>query len=172
MWIYEKSPDNTARFALGTIGEKPLICIGVNPSTAEPNKLDATLKTVQRTCADTCNFDSYIMLNVYAQRACNPNDLHANFLQALKAQNEYHIAKLIAGKPYTIWAAWGGLIDKRPYLTTLLYDIINLSELANCTWVQRGRTTVKGHPHHPLYVKNGTPFEMFDIVSYMNVLMY
>ncbi len=30
------------RFILGEAGENPLVCIGVNPSTAEPDKLDNT----------------------------------------------------------------------------------------------------------------------------------
>lgn len=41
-WLYEHNDDNSARYVLGTVGENPLVCFGVNPSTAEPNALDAT----------------------------------------------------------------------------------------------------------------------------------
>ena len=46
-WIYEKNEDNTARYVLGTIGAHPLACFGINPSTAEPNNLDPTVRRVQ-----------------------------------------------------------------------------------------------------------------------------
>ncbi len=40
-WIYEHSEDNAYRYILGTQGNNPLICFGVNPSTACPEKLDS-----------------------------------------------------------------------------------------------------------------------------------
>ena len=47
-WLYV--PDHYAdyRYILGTRGENPLICIGINPSTAQPGDLDNTLKSVER----------------------------------------------------------------------------------------------------------------------------
>jgi len=45
-WIYIKENDNAARYVLGVQGKSPLIFFGVNPSTAEPNKLDNTVKNV------------------------------------------------------------------------------------------------------------------------------
>ena len=44
------SPDfySEYRYILGTAGKKPLITIGINPSTAEPDNLDNTLKSVER----------------------------------------------------------------------------------------------------------------------------
>ncbi|WP_416386030.1 DUF1643 domain-containing protein [Anaerocolumna aminovalerica] len=43
-WIYEIDEENIIRYVLGTVGENPLICFGLNPSTAEPDFLDPTLK--------------------------------------------------------------------------------------------------------------------------------
>ena len=37
----------------GDPGENPLICIGINPSTAAPGDLDNTLKSVERIAAGT-----------------------------------------------------------------------------------------------------------------------
>ena len=47
-WLYAPNFYSEYRYILGTRGKKPLICIGVNPSTAEPDHLDNTLKSVQR----------------------------------------------------------------------------------------------------------------------------
>ncbi|MBI2419155.1 MAG: DUF1643 domain-containing protein, partial [Ignavibacteriales bacterium] len=70
-WIYEKSTNNSARFVLGETGKKTIICIGVNPSTATPDKLDPTLESVKR-IAKHNGFDGWIMLNIYAQRSTDP----------------------------------------------------------------------------------------------------
>lgn len=165
-WLYERTTDNYARFVLGTIGNNPLICFGINPSTAEPGNLDPTINYVS-SIATSNGFDCFVMLNVYPQRATNPNSLHKAFHPELKTENERHIAALISGRELTIWAAWGSLIKKRQYLGALLQDIVFLPELRNCTRVSRGALTKDGHPHHPLYVKKDCLFESFDIRRYI-----
>lgn len=164
-WLYEHTTDNSARFILGTIGANPLICFGINPSTAEPGNLDPTIRYVS-SIATSNGYDCFVMLNVYPQRAKDPNALHKTFLPEFKTENERQIAALISGRELTLWAAWGGLIGKRQYLVTLLQDIVFLPELQNCRWVSRGTPTKDGHPHHPLYVKKDCPFEPFDISRY------
>ena len=47
-WIYAPNFYSEYRYILGTRGCKPLICIGINPSTAKPDALDNTLKSVER----------------------------------------------------------------------------------------------------------------------------
>ena len=54
------TPTPSTRYILGTRGEKPLICVGINPSTARPGALDPTLKSVER-IARNSGFDSFIM---------------------------------------------------------------------------------------------------------------
>ena len=73
-WIYVPDFYTEYRYILGTRGNNPLICIGVNPSTAEPGNLDNTLKSVQRIATGN-GYDSFIMFNVYAQRATRPDDM-------------------------------------------------------------------------------------------------
>ena len=38
-WIYAPNFYSEYRYILGTRGKNPLICIGINPSTAEPDHL-------------------------------------------------------------------------------------------------------------------------------------
>ena len=66
-WLYAPNFYSEYRYILGTRGNNPLICIGINPSTAEPDNLDNTLKSVERIALGN-GFDSFIMFNVYAQR--------------------------------------------------------------------------------------------------------
>ena len=42
-WIYAPNFYSEYRYLLGTRGKNPLICIGINPSTAKPDALDNTL---------------------------------------------------------------------------------------------------------------------------------
>lgn len=73
-WIYVPDTYEEYRYLLGTVGTKPLVCIGINPSTAHPDHLDNTLKSVER-IAYANGYDSFIMVNVYAQRATDPKDM-------------------------------------------------------------------------------------------------
>lgn len=165
-WIYERSADGSARFVLGTVGLKPLVCFGINPSTAAPNALDRTVARVSRFAADN-GYDSWTMLNVYPQIATDPKKLDQEYRQELKAENERQIAGVIAGRPLTILAAWGGLISSRPYLSALLGDILRLTSLAGCDWVSLGDPTKDGHPRHPLYVRADTQLRPFTVGRYL-----
>ena len=73
-WLYVPNTYGEYRYILGTRGERPLICVGVNPSTAAPGDLDPTLKSVERVALHN-GYDSFIMFNVYAQRATRPEDM-------------------------------------------------------------------------------------------------
>lgn len=73
-WLFVPNTYTEYRYILGTRGKKPLICVGINPSTARPGALDPTLKSVERIARNN-GFDSFIMFNVYAQRATSPDDM-------------------------------------------------------------------------------------------------
>jgi len=168
-WIYEKSKDNTSRFILGTIGVKPLVCFGINPSTAEPENLDNTLKSVTRLALNN-GFDSWIMLNVYPQRATNPNELHNEVCLDLHQKNLIVIEQIFKNYNPKIWAAWGTLILKREYLSNCLSSIIELSQKYECSWMTIGKESKNGHPHHPLYLRQTEVLKEFDVHKYMSLI--
>ena len=85
-WIYVPDFYTEYRYILGTRGDNPLICIGINPSTAEPDNLDNTLKSVSRIAGGN-GFDSWIMFNVYAQRATRPDDMDRELNRELHEEN-------------------------------------------------------------------------------------
>ncbi|MFR6424354.1 MAG: DUF1643 domain-containing protein, partial [Oscillospiraceae bacterium] len=60
------TPNTVTSSARGA--KNPLICIGINPSTAQPGDLDNTLKSVERIALGN-GYDSFTMFNVYPQRA-------------------------------------------------------------------------------------------------------
>ena len=125
-WLYVPDFYTEYRYLLGTRGEKPLICIGVNPSTAAPDALDPTLQSVQR-IALANGYDSFLMFNVYAQRATRPNDMDAALNETLHAENmaafRYVLQASLPRRP-AVWAAWGNIIEMRPYLPRCVSDMI------------------------------------------------
>lgn len=59
MWVYKNNANNSARYLLGEPGEKSLMCIGINSSTAIPKKLDNTLRNV-KSIATKKGYDGWI----------------------------------------------------------------------------------------------------------------
>ena len=166
-WLYVPDFYTEYRYILGTRGQKPLICVGVNPSTAEPGNLDNTLKSVER-IALANGFDSFLMLNVYAQRATRPQDMEPARNETLHRENmeAFRYALTAAGPEPTVWAAWGNIIELRPYLKRCVEDMLRIGAEVNAVWVTAGKRSVKGHPHHPLYLKKDSPLDPFDAETY------
>lgn len=168
-WLYENDYNNTVRYVLGVAGNNPLICFGINPSTAEPNNLDNTLKSVERLSYSN-GFDSWIMFNVYPQRSTNPNGMDIECNQEIHRKNLIWLEKILKTNKPTLWAAWGTIIEKRSYLKTCLIDMVNISSQYSCEWVTIGNISKAGHPHHPLYLSKIEKTKLFQIDSYINDL--
>ena len=164
-WLYEHSPDGASRFVLGTAGANPLICFGVNPSTARPEKLDPTVARVSR-IAQINGYDSWIMLNIYPQISTDPKGLHRRLEPALKSENERWISAAIADSDSALLAAWGVLVGTRPYLRTALSDILALPAIATRDWMSLGQPTRDGHPRHPSRLAASTRLQPFDVDGY------
>ncbi|HCY36828.1 MAG: hypothetical protein DKM50_13585 [Candidatus Margulisiibacteriota bacterium] len=170
-WIYEHTPDNKARFILGEKGNKPLICIGINPSTATPANLDKTAKRVQKYTSDLC-YNSWIMLNVYPQIDKNSENLHKVKDTNLHKQNLEYIESILTIEGINIWAAWGTIITERPYLFYCLRDIHLIAKKNNKSWYSAGNLLKDGHPRHPSRMQTGLPLKKFDIDAYLNKYMF
>ncbi len=151
--------------------EKALICIGINPSMALPNILDPTLARVRKYAErKNENYGAWYMLNVYPQRATDPQDMdkdesdeeHAKFSMELHRNNINKIRELLHENPGAdIWCAWGTSINdrNRKFLLRLLVgdekeDIEGLLSLFDktCQFKVYG-VTDEGYPKHPLLIR-------------------
>ena len=169
-WLYVPPTYREYRYILGTKGEKPLICVGVNPSTAAPGELDNTLKSVERV-AKFNGFDSFIMFNVYAQRATRPADMEREMNPRLHEENMRAFAYALSlSKAPAVWAAWGTVIEQRVYLPVCVRDMVELGEEYGARWFTAGARSKKGHPHHPLYLRKDSVLEEFDAAAYLGSL--
>ena len=162
-WVYECEPDNSSRYVLGEIFEdvqnaKVLICIGVNSSTATPEKLDQTLARVKG-YAQRNNYGAWYMLNLYPWRATKPKDLPKTFNEEIYKNNIAAIKKLLGEvKKADVWCAWGATIKKRSYLSGMCDSILKLFNGNGYTLMAYGQTK-EGHPSHPLVMKRTDKLE-------------
>ena len=170
-WLYVPNSYDEYRYILGTRGQSPGICVGINPSTAAPDHLDPTLKSAQR-IAHANGYDSFLMFNVYAQRATRPDDMERELNAWMHAENmkAFRYLLTLGGERPAVWAAWGAIIEKRGYLADCVREMLEIGREVGAVWYHAGPISVKGHPHHPLYLKSDTPLEPFDTEAYLGRL--
>ena len=153
------------RYVLGekfnTSCKKALICIGINPSTEIPEQLDPTLKRVQKYAKNSGEYGAWYMLNVYPQRATNPDDMDIEPDMEIQRNNLTAIKNLLSEiKEADVWCAWGNIIGKRKYLYDLLLGnkekgINGIISLFNANYHFKAYgSTAKGCPKHPLVMSN------------------
>jgi hypothetical protein len=143
------------RYSLGIKGKKPLICIGINPSTASPNNYDNTIRRLVSIVENNEDYDSWIMLNIYPQRATDPNNLDRQRNKTIHKKNK-NIIKRYVNNNSRILCSWGTLIidNERPYLQECLIEIYNLiNKKQNIEYYHIDSLTKDGHPRHILYAR-------------------
>lgn len=153
-----------------------LICIGINPSMAMPNFLDPTLRRVQGYAKRSGEYGAWYMLNIYPQRATNPNNMDTDdtYSMEIHLRNLAAIEELLSTiERADVWCACGTIIDdtKRTYLSDLLFGnedkniqgIISLFS-GNYHFKAYGATT-KGYPKHPLLMGKEAKLRNLDKVG-------
>ncbi len=159
--------NDTVRYVLRKDGKRLLVVIGLNPSTANGDKADATMTRVMG-IAERNGFDGFIMLNLYPQRTTDPAGLDHELNNAIHQENLRQIKEMLKDiyEP-TVLLAFGNNIGLRQYLKSCLRDIVAVLADKSPHYVQAGTPTKYGNPRHPLYA--GYPeLTDFDIDSYQN----
>jgi hypothetical protein len=156
-WIYETNEDNSARFVLGQIfnpNGKTLLCFGINPSTACPECLDNTIRKVVKIGKHNA-YENWIMLNIYPQRATNPDDMHLERDETLVKLNQLHIKQVVDKYVNSdVLLAYGNLISKRNYLRACLGEIMSFLKDEKGKAIKVIKMTKDNNPVHPLYQSN------------------
>lgn len=166
--IYHCDEQDTARFTLGRNGRRNLLVIGLNPSKANEQKPDPTLRKVLG-YAGRQGFDGFVMMNLYAGRHTYPSDLPQYPCPKLQAQNREAILKMIDEQPEIhILVCWGDNILIRPYLLHCFREIVDACTDKTIHWLQIGHLTKKGHPRHPARSAYDLGFRPFDVDSYLS----
>ena len=146
--LYHSDNEDRWRYVLGQSGERPLITIGLNPSTATQEKADPTVARVQRV-AELHGFDGFVMLNLYPVRATDYRTLPAKVDALAYAQNLDRIDELVGQYPApTIWAAWGAPVVHHGYFIKARDALYERLAKHQPDWRRFGELTASGHPRH------------------------
>lgn len=161
-WLY--IGDDQVRYALGEPGSYNLLVIGLNPSTATPDKPDPTINRIRK-IAEKENMEGWIMINLYPLRTPKPDELPFEIDEKI-AQKNIEVIKWLEEKYWihSVYAAWGSNIEKRGYLVDECQKIVD--SIHTESWFTRGRTKY-GHPKHPLYVPYEEKMEWFPAQDYL-----
>jgi hypothetical protein len=121
--------------------DKRIMWIGLNPSTANEQQLDPTLRRV-RAFSHAWGFNSFVMTNLFAYRATLPRDM---LLQANPiGEDNNALLRQMAGRCEMVIACWGTHgshlardVSVRKLIPTPLFCLGRNADLS---------------PRHPLYV--------------------
>jgi hypothetical protein len=123
---------------------KPLILwVMLNPSTADANIDDATIKKLIRLTRQF-GYGGFYVGNLYPYRATDPKELKkVGFEAAAREENWQHLFEMMDKCKIKILAHGNSPIEK-PNIT---------SNGEDDDWYCLGKITKHGNPYHPLYVK-------------------
>ena len=96
----------------------------------------------------------------------NPRHLRWALHEQNMAAFRYVLGQYAPGNRPAVWAAWGTLIEKRPYLFDALEQMLAIGEEYHAQWLTFGARSKAGHPHHPLYLRRDSVPEAFDVRAY------
>ena len=166
--VYLTNKENTARFYLGTKGKRPLVFLGLNPSTANQEKSDRTITKV-KTFAKNFGYDSFIMINLYSIRNTDPNKLPLKLDSVMHTENIKQIKKLLKKyKRPDLVACWGTKINLREYLTLCSQDIFKSIRPQIGNIYRLGELTENGYPRHPSRIGYNLKLTIHEVSSYLN----
>lgn len=125
----------------------------LNPSTADAEIDDATIRSCIR-LSKCLNYGSFEVVNLFAFRATDPEDL-AKALAPIGERND-DIIEAAIGRCDVAICAWGAhrMAERRAK------DVRGLLRSHRPAVFCLGKTKA-GYPKHPLYIKSGTPLEVY-----------
>lgn len=154
------SDDRIYRYVLWRIwapGNGHVTFIGLNPSTADENKDDPTIRRCIGFAKDL-GFGGVNMLNIFAFRATNPKGL-MKAKEPIGEKNNYYLNMYCdaIGLNVACWGTWGAYMNRgRDVLALLGIDCLHCFGF-----------TKNIQPKHPLYLKKDT--ELVEMSLYQTM---
>ena len=127
--------------------------IMLNPSTADAEIDDATIRSCIR-LSKCLGYGSFEVVNLFALRATNPAELE-KAEDAIGPRNDISIEAALGRCDMAI-CAWGAHYMAERRAT----DVKNMLRSRRPAIFCLGKTKA-GFPKHPLYIKSGTPLEVY-----------
>jgi hypothetical protein len=129
------------------------LLVMLNPSTADARNDDATIRSCVRLLSGL-GYGSMEVVNVFGYRATKPDEL-MRVRDPIGPRNEHSIEAAVSRCDVVIcaWGAFPPAVERSGYV---LNAIRAKRPAAYCFGKTKG-----GMPKHPLYIKSGTPLEVF-----------
>ena len=130
---------------------KPLVFVGLNPSTADERDDDPTIRRViDFACREGCN--KLVMLNLFALRSTDPKALYTADDPVGPEHDDVLRMQLRLWQHGPVVAGWGahGALHGRDAAVARI--VAESGRQLLCLG-----TTKDGHPRHPLYLRKDTP---------------
>lgn len=147
------------RYILGKQGEKTLFVVGLNPSSANENKLDPTTRIIEKIALNH-GYDGWHIINLYPLRCAKPSHLPKRRKVDVYNENLLFIEKYLLDNYQsvgTVCLGWGNHIEHYSYLKeardAILTMLTHYDFKLNCLGV-----TQAGHPIHPSPLSINTRF--------------
>lgn len=163
---------DTYRYVLGTIGEKTLIFIGLNPSTAIPKHPDTTWNILNGIC-DKKGYDSLMIVNLYPKLMKNSEKYKENddIKDYTNKKNFDKINELfnniLIESDYTILCGWGNDIMLKDNPESAIENLKKCLQNVPEEKIKCLGITKEKHPISPLArIKKGN-FKKFDLKHYL-----
>ena len=157
LWYYEPHVYMPYRYVLGRPGARPLVCIGINPSTAQPGALAPPSRAWsgwrRPSTAGSCSTSTPSGPQRYGRRP-GPRPVQ-RWLAAVLDQTDPNVGGL--GHP-----------DRKAALPDGMREMVALTREKGTPWVTFGKRSKAGHPHHPLYLRKDAVPEPFDVEHYLD----
>lgn len=161
--IYSSDNGDRWRYTLGKSGRRPLLTIGLNPSTATQERLDPTVTRVEKV-AKLAGFDGFVMLNLYPVRATDYRTLPAKIDKVAFDANLDQIEAVVAEQAEpVIWAAWGPPVVHHGYFLKARDQLYERLAKYAPSWRRFGELTATGYPRHASRLDYRWTLEPFDI---------
>lgn len=160
--IYSSARDDRWRFTLGRSGNKPLLAVGLNPSTATQEKLDTTVTKVEQV-AIRHGYDGFVMLNLYPVRATDYRTLPIKVDREAFEANLQKVEEVVSRLPApAVWAAWGASVTHFDYFLRARDELVRRLSRHNVSWLRLGELTAGGHPRHPSRLDYSWALQPYD----------
>jgi hypothetical protein len=130
------------------------LLVMLNPSTADAMQDDATIRSCVRLLSGH-GYGSMEVVNVFAYRATNPDELPKQ-TNPFGPSNGRTIEAAVHRCDVVI-CAWGAYPPAQQHAASIL----NIARSHRPATYCFGRTKT-GAPKHPLYIKSGTPLEVYN----------
>lgn len=136
-----------------SMGERSVLFVGLNPSTADATKDDPTIRRCV-SFARSWGFDWLYMANLNAWRSTDPKRLPKDVIAAVGPRNQEALTWLTQ-RAEVVVAAWGNA-SLNIYARALARRILALPRARHLG------LTANGSPRHPLYLPKTTPLQEFQ----------